>query len=135
MTHRWPRRWSLLRDMLRQKKMHLNTEVQKPSLEDILDFKGARMDCAIEATPHPNARAHLSTYEGGGVIREFEVENADENKDQKTLDQKQQDMELLVRSEGAYSCPTNPWPRDLEAEERDMAHLTQKRKIPYKRRQ
>ena len=44
------------------------------------------------------------TYEGGGAIQEFEVENADETKDQKTSDQKQQDMGILLRSEGAYSC-------------------------------
>ena len=57
------------------------------------------MDCTVEATPHPNARAYLSTYEGGGVIQEFEVEKADETKDQKTFDQKQLGMELLLRSE------------------------------------
>ena len=67
------------------------------------------------------------------MIQEFEVENADENKAQRTLGQQQQEMEPLVRSEGAYSCPTNPWPRDLAAEERDMAPLVQKQKIPSKR--
>ena len=108
------------------KQMYLNTEVQKPSLEDILEFKGDRMACTVEATPHPNARAYLSAYEGGGVMQEFEVENADEIKDQK-----QQGME--IRSEGAYSCPVNPWPRDLDAEAREMAHLMQKRKPTYKR--
>ena len=68
------------------------------------------MDCTIEATPHPIAGAYLSTYDGGGVIQEFEVENADEVKSQKALDKEQMGMDLLLRSEGAYSSPTNPWP-------------------------
>ena len=65
--------------------MYLNTEVQKPSLEEILEFNGARMECTIEAMPHPNSRAYSSTCEGSGVMQEFEVENVDEAKDQKTL--------------------------------------------------
>ena len=92
------------------------------------------MDCTVESTPYPDARAHMSTHERGGVIQDFEIESADDTKDQKAIDQKQQDMGILLRSEGAYSCPTNPWPRDLEAEANDMALLIQKRK-PMHRRQ
>ena len=103
------------------KEMCLNTEVQKPSLEEILEFKGARMDCTIEATPHQNAQAYLSTYEGGGVIQEFETENADEVKNQRAKEQL--GMEIPLRSVGAYSSPSNPWPRDLEAEARDTVHI------------
>ena len=104
------------------REMYLNTKVQKPSLEGILEFKGDRMACTVEATPHPDARIYQSTYEGGEVMQEFEVENADETKDQK-----QQGM--AVRSEGAYSCLVNPWPRNLDAE----AHLMQKTKPTHKR--
>ena len=30
----------------------LNTEVQKPSTKDALQFRGERMECAVESTPH-----------------------------------------------------------------------------------
>ena len=32
--------------------INLNTEVQKLSIADVLEFKGATMECATEATPH-----------------------------------------------------------------------------------
>ena len=32
------------------------------------------MDCTEESTPHPEARAYSSTYEGGEVMQQFEVE-------------------------------------------------------------
>ena len=56
------------------KEMNLNTEVQKPSLADVLEFQGPRVDCTEESTPHPEARAYSSTYEGGEVMQQFEVE-------------------------------------------------------------
>ena len=41
-------------------------------------------------------------------------------------------MLFPVRAEGAFTVPTNPWPRRAETEERDTAGL-QKRKPIYKR--
>ena len=61
------------------------------------------------------------------------MENADEVKNQRALAKEQLGMELPLRSVGAYNSPNNPWPRDLEAEARDTAHIVQKRKIPCKR--
>ena len=46
----------------------------------------------------------------------------------------QHDVQYPVRTEGKYSVPTNPWPRDPEKEERDVAGV-QKRKPYVHRRQ
>ena len=46
------------------KEINLNTEVQKPSLADVLEFQGPKMECAAESTPHPDARIYSSTLEG-----------------------------------------------------------------------
>ena len=109
------------------REMYLNTEVQKPSLEEILECKGSRMDCTIEATPQEDAQAYLSTYEGGGVIQEFEVGNAIEDKNRRVPAKEQLGMEMPLRSEGAYSSPNNPWPRDLETETRENAFAVLKK--------
>ena len=53
------------------KESNLNTEVQKPSLANVLEFQGPRMDCTEESTPHPEARAYSSTYEGGEVMQQL----------------------------------------------------------------
>ena len=111
------------------KEIHLNTEVQKPSLADVLEFQGPRMDCAEESTPHPEARVYSSTFEGGEVMQQFEVE---EPVDLQTTGV-QRDMLIPVRAEGEYSVPTNPWPRDSEREERDTTGV-KKRKPVYRRR-
>ena len=100
------------------KGMNLNTEVQKPSLADVLEFQGPRMDCTEESTPHPEARAYSSTYEGGEVMQQFEAEGPGAMDLQTTGEQ--QDMVFPLRAEGRYSSPTNPWPRVPETEERDM---------------
>ena len=92
------------------KEINLNTEVQKPSLADVLEF-----DCIEESTPHPEAHAYSSTYEGGEVMQQFEVE---EPMDLQTTGV-QRDMLFPVRAEGRYTVPTNPWPRNPETEERD----------------
>ena len=34
--------------------------MQKPSLADVLEFQGPRMDCVEESTPHPEARVYSS---------------------------------------------------------------------------
>ena len=81
-----------------------------------------------ESTPHPEARAYSSTYEGCEVMQQIEVE---EPMDLQTTGV-QRDMLFLVRAEGRYTVPTNPWPRNPEMEERDIAGV-QKRKPIYTR--
>ena len=110
------------------REINLNTEVQKPSIAEVLQFKGPRMDCADESTPHEETRIYSSIYEGGNVMQKFEESNArgSQNADE------QRDRPYPVRSEGRYGTPTNPWPRDPEKESRDMTSV-QKRK-PYTHR-
>ena len=47
------------------KEINLNTEVQKPSLAEVLEFQGPKMECAENSTPHPEARIYSSVLEGG----------------------------------------------------------------------
>ena len=64
-------------------------------------------------------------------MQKFEIENAEDAMDESTTE-KQRDLMFPVRPEGENSSPTNPWPRDLEAEPREMVGV-QKRKPTYKR--
>ena len=41
------------------KEMNLNTEVQKPSLADVLEFQGSRMDCTAGVYPAPGSSSIL----------------------------------------------------------------------------
>ena len=60
------------------REMMTNSEVEKPSMETILEFDGLRMDCAVESTPHANTQAYNSTYEGAGLIQRFEEDDPDD---------------------------------------------------------
>ena len=51
--------------------VNLNTELQKPSLTNVLEFKGATMACAIESTPHEETRICTSVLEGGNLTQKF----------------------------------------------------------------
>ena len=65
------------------KEMYLNTEEQKPSLEEVLEFQGPRRDFTAEASPPPDTRAYMSAYEGGEVMHDFETKRVDDAEDQK----------------------------------------------------
>ena len=105
---------------------------QKPSLEGILEFQGPRNHFTAESTPHPDARAYLTWCEGGKVMQDFEPETAGDDTDQKNIEQKQHGMGSPLRSE-EFCCPAKPWPRDLEAEAKEVAFIIQKRKPTCKR--
>ena len=82
------------------REIQLNTEVQKPSLADVLEFQGPRMDCAEESTPHPEAHVYSSAYDGGKVMQQFE---ADVPIDLQTTGV-QRDVLYPVRIEGSICC-------------------------------
>ena len=67
------------------------------------------------------------------MIQEFKVGDADEIRIQRSLAKEQLDVEIPLRSAGAYTSPMNPWPREGETETRDTAFAVQKRKIHWKR--
>ena len=112
------------------KEINLNTEVQKPSLAEVLEFQGPKMECADESTPHQETRIYSSVLEGGNVMQQFE---ADDPMELQTTSV-QHDMLYPVRAEGRYIVPMIPWPRNPEKEERDVAGV-QKRKPYVHRRQ
>ena len=110
------------------KEINLNTEVQKPSVADVLEFQGAKMECAVESTPHEETRICSSILEGGNLMQKFE-----ESESQHTqADDERKDRVYPIRSEGKYVASTNPWLRDEQKEARDVAGV-QKRK-PYTHR-
>ena len=47
------------------REMRLSEEVNKPSIADVLEFKGYTMDCCVESTPHEEAYIYASAYDGG----------------------------------------------------------------------
>ena len=53
------------------KEMRLSEEVNKPSLADVLEFRGHKMDCSVESTPHEEACIYSSAYDGGELLKEF----------------------------------------------------------------
>ena len=104
------------------REINLHTEVQKP-------FKGERMECAVEASPHEETSIYSSVLEGGALMQKFEEGELQEA----AVDFDQgQDRGYPTRSEGKYAASFNPWPRDEQREARDIAGV-QKRK-PYTHR-
>ena len=57
------------------KEINLNTEVQKPSLAGVLEFRAQGWECADESTPHQETRIYSSILEGGNVMQQFLVCN------------------------------------------------------------
>ena len=112
------------------KEINLNTEVQKPSIADALEFQGARMECAVESTPQEETRIYSSIFEGGNLMQKFEERERELQDTQ--ADDEHKDRVYPIRSEGKYVASTNPWPRDDQKEARDIAGV-QKRK-PYTHR-
>ena len=110
------------------KEINLNTEVQKPSIA--LEFQGAKMECAVESTPHEETRIYSSILEGGNLMQKFEERERELQNTQ--VDDERKDRVYPIRSEGKYVASTNPWPRDEQKEARDIAGV-QKRK-PYTHR-
>ena len=79
----------------------LNTEVQKPSIADVLEFNGERMECAIEATPHEETSIYSSVLEGGTLMQKFEE---GELQDAAVDGDKGNGRGCPIRSEGRYVC-------------------------------
>ena len=116
------------------KEINLNTEVQKPSTADVLEIKGERMECAVEATPHDETSIYSSVLEGGTLMQKFEegelretAADGDQGHDRGCITPRE-----FTRSAGKYAASFNPWPRDEQREARDITGV-QKRK-PYTHR-
>ena len=56
--------------------IQMNVEVDKPTLQMVLEFNGVRMAPAVESTPHANAMIFNSTCEGAALIADFMDDNS-----------------------------------------------------------
>ena len=99
------------------KEMRLNEEVNKPSLAEVLEFKGYKMDCAVESTPHEEACIYSSAYDGGELMKQFG-----------------EPTELPTRAHGEFAETHNPWPRKEALEAKEASEI-QKRKSGFTRKQ
>ena len=110
------------------REIFLNTEVQKPTIADVLEFKGKRIECAIESTPHEDTRIHSPVYDGGSLMPEFE-----ENGQETLVDEEIRGRTYPIRAEGEYATTENPWPRDEVKESRDIAGMQKRKPYPHRR--
>ena len=105
------------------REIHLNEEVNKPSLADVLEYRGLKMDCSVESTPHEEACVYSSAYDGGELMTPFG-----------TSPQHDEANEFPTRAHGEFATTENPWPRKGEQESKAVAEM-QKRKPCSTRRQ
>ena len=113
------------------REVNLNTEVEKPSLADVLEFKGATIDCAIESTPSEETCIYTSVLEGGRLMQQFE----DDDESQKMVDDGSvpRRQECPIRASGEYTTVNNPWPRIAEKETRDITGAARRKPYPHRR--
>ena len=95
------------------REIHLNEEVNKPSLAEVLEYQGLRMDCSIESTPHEKACIYSSAYDGGELMKQ--------------LGEPAQSDEIITRANGVFATTSNPWPRREEEESRAVAGMQKRR--------
>ena len=112
------------------KEVNLNAEVQKPSIADVLEFKGAKMECAVEATPNEETCIYSSVLEGGNEMQKFED---DELQDTAVDGDGQNKQGYPIRAEGKYVATSTPWPRDEVREARDIAGVLRRKPCPHRK--
>ena len=105
---------------------NLNTEVNKPSLASVLEYKGLRMDCSVESTLHAEACIYYSAYDGGKLLTESE-ENGRE------IAAGDETHQIPTSSVGEFATTHNPWPRDEDREARAVADLHKRKPCPNRR--
>ena len=104
------------------REMRLSEEVNKPSIANVLEFKGATMDCCVESTPNEEAYVYASAYDGGELLKQF-GEPAKMNEKE----------EAITRSHGEFASTDNPWLRKEEQEAREVTEMQRRRPGPSRR--
>ena len=105
------------------REIRLSEEVNKPSLADVLEFKGYKMDCSVESTPHEEACIYSSAYDGGELLKQFgEPTQIDENE------------EVPTRAHGEYAKTNNPWPRKEDLESKEVAEMQKRKPGPARKK-
>ena len=87
----------------------------------------------MESTPHADAQAYNSTYEGASLIPKSADDDSDDTKSRRNLAKEQTGVEIPLRSASAYSAPRNPWPKRNEQDTRHTAFAMPKRKLRWKK--
>ena len=90
------------------REMRLNEEVNKPSLADVLEYRGFKMECSVESTPHTEACIYSSACDGGELLTQFGEPTQNDETD-----------EIPTRAHGEFATTTNPWPRKEEQESKE----------------
>ena len=85
--------------------INLNTEVQKPSLATVLEFKGTTMECALEATPYEETCIYTSVLKGGNLMQKFKD---DELQDTVVDGDVPRVQGYPIRAEGKYAAGPDP---------------------------
>ena len=97
-------------------------EVNKPSIADVLEYQGWRMECSVESTLHEEACIYSSAYDGGEVLTQFgELTKNDETD------------EIPTRAQGEYVTTSNPWPREEAKESMEVARIQKRKPCPTRR--
>ena len=108
------------------REIHLNGEVNKPSLAKVLEYQGLRMECSAESTLDEEACIYSSAYDGEKLLTEFE-ETGREITEGSGID------EIPTRSQGEYAATNNPWPRDEGKEAKAVADVHKRKPCPTRR--
>ena len=104
------------------REMRLSEEVNKPSIADVLEFRGYTMDCCVESTPHEEAYIYASVYDGGELLKQFG--------EPAQIDEKE---EATTRSHGEFANTDNPWQRKEEQEAKEVTEMQRRRPGPARR--
>ena len=104
------------------REMRLSEEVNKPSIANVLEFKGDTMDCCVESTPSEEAYIYASAYDGGELLKQF-GEPAKMNEKE----------EAITRSHGEFASTDNPWQRKEEQEAKEVTEMQRRRPGPSRR--
>ena len=107
------------------REMHLNKEVNKPSLAEVLEYQGLRMDCSIESTPHEEACIYSAAYDGRKLLPQFEEFGGEAAKGE--------EVKIQTRSSGQFAATPNPWPREEEKETKATAEVYKRKSYPNRR--
>ena len=94
------------------REMRLNEEVNKPSIAEVLEFRGLTMDCSVESTPHEDACVYSSAYDGGELLKQF-------GEPTQVLEKE----EVPTRSHGEFAVTSNPWQTKGELEAKDAMEI------------
>ena len=104
------------------REMRLSEEVNKPSLADVLEFDGLKMDCSVESTPHEEACIYASACDGGELLKQFGEPTQTDEKE-----------EVHTRAHGEFANTSNPWQRKEEQEAKDVTDMQRRKPGPARR--